>query len=168
MIENYKRSLSTAGHLVQSSILLKDSAWSSGHGYEVIQWSLQRLLLTAYRLLPWVPEVSRSRRAGAEITGGGRLVARRLATSPPPPVISAPALRERETSGTQGNRLWNRPLIFHDTFCKQCTSYFVTASLPKVLGVLLDSPPWLEAPISPSPRCIFFSVRPEEYCFSPK
>ena len=45
---------------------------------------------------PWVPEVSRSRRAGAEIAGGGGW---RRATSPL--VISAPALRQRETSGTQ-------------------------------------------------------------------
>ena len=54
--------------------------------------------------LPWVPEVSRSRKAGAEITGGGGLVAEpKRETSLPPPVISDPALRERETSGTQGS-----------------------------------------------------------------
>ena len=34
----------------------------------------------------------------------GEAELRRLAPSPPPPVISAPALRERETSGTQGKR----------------------------------------------------------------
>ena len=60
--------------------------------------------------LPWLPEVSRSRRAGAEIAGGGGKGkggggGGSFASSPVPrsPAISVPALRERETSGTQGN-----------------------------------------------------------------
>ena len=39
--------------------------------------------------IPWVPEVSRSQRAGDETTGSGGLGVRR---SPQPPMISAPAL----------------------------------------------------------------------------
>ena len=53
-----------------------------------------RMVLSAFARLPWVPEFSRSWRPGAEIMGG-------LASSPPSPVISAPAVWERETSGTQ-------------------------------------------------------------------
>ena len=53
----------------------------------------------------WVPEVSRSRKAGAEITPR---------PSPPPPVTSAPTLRER-ASGTHGKRSLHSRWNFNST-----------------------------------------------------
>ena len=65
---------------------------------------LSSLRLKFSILLLWVPErVSRSRRAGAESTGGGGW------GEAEPPVISVPALRERETSGTKGNHALGLP-----------------------------------------------------------
>ena len=96
----------------------------------------KKSILSALRFVPWVPEVSRSPRAGAKITGGGGLGARRS--------LQSPAAREFGPSSPRARNLWNPGYAFWGWSSN--FSFFIILRLSSIRSTQASTHPSIHPP----------------------